>query len=323
MRLNKFALVLATLAFAAPVLARDFTSSDIYPSDYPTVRAVVYMGDLMRERSGGRLILSKPGADDQESESYTLGELRNGTLDMARVNLAALNSAVPATVVLTLPYLFRSTAHERRVLDGPIGQEILASLERAGVIGLCFYDSGPRSTYGTKPVRTLADMRGAKYRVQQSSNWAPMVRAMGAIPVVMPLSRVEVSMRAGLVDVADGNWSSFVASQHHRMAKVFSLTEHVRSPGVLLFSLRVWETLTSEDKAIIRTAAQDSVAYYRRLWDDHEAAARRTAEAAGVLTVSDVDYKGFAATLVPLHATAVSDARLKSMIGRINADKGP
>lgn len=323
MRLSNLAVFLVALAFGTSVLARDFTSSDIYPSDYPTVRAVAYMGDLMRERSGGRLILSNLGADDQESESYTLGELRNGTLDMARINLAVLNSVAPPTVVLTLPYLFRSTAHERRVLDGPIGEEILASLERAGVIGLCFYDGGPRSTYGAKPVRTPADMRGVKYGVQQSSNWAPMVRAMGAIPVVMPLSRVEVSMRAGLVDMADGNWSSFVASRHHRVAKFFSLTEHARSPGVLLFSQRVWDTLTPDDKAIIRTAARDSVAYYRRLWDDHEAAARRTAEAAGVLTVSDIDYKGFAATLVPLHATAVSDARLKAMIDRINADKGP
>jgi TRAP-type C4-dicarboxylate transport system substrate-binding protein len=323
MRLRKFALVLATLAIAFPVLARDFISSDIYPSDYPTVRAVAYMGDLMRERSGGRLILSNLGADDQESESFTLGQLRNGTLDMARIGLAVLNSAAPPTAVLTLPYLFRSTAHERRVLDGPIGAEILASLERAGVIGLCFYDGGPRSTYGTKPVRTPADMRGVKYGVQQSSNWAPMVRAMGAIPVMMPQSRIEVSMRAGLVDMADGNWSSFVASQHHRVAKFFSLTEHARAPGVLLFSQRVWETLSTEDKAIIRTAARDSVAYYRRLWDDHEAAARRTAEAAGVLTVSDIDYKGFAGALVPLRATAVSDARLKSMIERINADKGP
>lgn len=323
MRLSNLAVFLVALAFGTSVLARDFTSSDIYPSDYPTVRAVAYMGDLMRERSGGRLILSNLGADDQESESYTLGELRNGTLDMARINLAVLNSVVPPTVVLTLPYLFRSTAHERRVLDGPIGAEILASLERAGVIGLCFYDGGPRSTYGTKPVRTPADMRGVKYGVQQSSNWAPMVRAMGAIPVVMPLSRVEVSMRAGLVDMADGNWSSFVASQHHRVAKFFSLTEHARSPGVLLFSRRIWDTLTSEDKAIIRTAAHDSVAYYRRLWDDHEAAARRTAEAAGVLTVSDIDYKGFAATLVPLHATIAADARLKAMIEQINADKGP
>jgi hypothetical protein len=114
MRLRKFALVLATLAIAFPVLARDFISSDIYPSDYPTVRAVAYMGDLMRERSGGRLILSNLGADDQESESFTLGQLRNGTLDMARIGLAVLNSAAPPTAVLTLPYLFRSTAHERR-----------------------------------------------------------------------------------------------------------------------------------------------------------------------------------------------------------------
>ncbi len=75
MRLNKFALVLATLAFAAPVLARDFTSSDIYPSDYPTVRAVVYMGDLMRERSGGRLILSNPGADDQGKRKLHAGRV--------------------------------------------------------------------------------------------------------------------------------------------------------------------------------------------------------------------------------------------------------
>lgn len=323
MRIVEIAVFLIALAFGSTVLARDFTSSDIFPSDYPTVRAVAYMGDLMRGRSGGRLILSNLGAGDQESESYTLGELRNGTLDMARVNLAVLNSLVPATVVLTLPYLFRSTAHERAVLDGPIGEEILASLERAGFIGLCFYDGGPRSTYGNKPVRAPADLRGVKYRVQQSSNWAPMVRAMGAQPVVIPLSRVDASMRAGIVDVADGNWSSFVASQHHKIAKSFSLTEHARSPGVLLFSRRTWDTLSAEDKAIVRTAARDSVAYYRRLSDDHEAAARRAAEAAGVLTVSDIDYKGFAAALLPLHATAVPDARLKSLVERIKVDRTP
>lgn len=323
MNVIKLAVLFAALALGAPAGARDFTSSDIFPESYPTVRAVANMSDLMRERSGGRLFISDLGADDQTTESFTLGQLRNGTLDMARVNLAALNSAAPTTAVLTLPYLFRSTAHERRVLDGPIGEEILASLERAGFIGLCFYDFGPRSAYGTKPVRNPADLRGTKYRVQQSSNWAPMVRAMGAQPVVMPLSRGEASMRAGVVDVADGHWSSFVASQHHRVAKYFSLTEHVRSPGVLLFSKRVWDTLSTEDRAIVRTAARDSVAYYRRLWADHEAAARRTAEAAGVQVISDIDYAGFTSAMVPLHTTAVSDTRLRSLIDRIKADKGP
>lgn len=323
MRLFNLFVWLVAAAVAGPAVARDFTSSDIYPSDYPTVRAVAHLADLMRERSGGRLTVSTLGAADQQTENYTLGELRNGTLDMARVSLAVLNSAVPSTAVLTLPYIFRSTAHERRVLDGPIGQEILAMLERAGVVGLVFYDGGPRSTYGARPVRSPADLRGVKYRVQQSSNWAPMVRAMGAQPVVLPLIRVEPSMRAGLVDVADGNWSSFVALQHHRVAKFFSQTEHARSPGVVLFSRRVWDTLSDEERSIIRSAARDSVAYYRRLWDDHEAEARRIAEAAGVQIVSDVDLQAFSSALVPLHATAVSDARLQAMIDRIKADQGP
>jgi tripartite ATP-independent transporter DctP family solute receptor len=323
MRFVKAAFCVVAALLASPVGARDFTSSDIYPDDYPTVRAVAYMGDLMRQRSDGRLILASLGAADHQTENYTLGELRNGTLDMARVSLAVLNSAVPATTVLTLPYLFRSTAHERRVLDGPIGQEILAALERTGVIGLTFYDGGPRSTYGIKPIRGPADLRGVKYRVQQASNWAPMVRAMGAQPVVLPLSRVDPSMRAGLIDVADGNLSSFVSLQHHRVAKFFSPTEHARSPGVVLFSRRVWDTLSAEDKAIVRSAAQESVVYYRRLWDEHERAARRTAEAAGVQIVGEVDVPSFSSALVPLHATVISDARLKALIERIAADPGP
>ena len=323
MRVFGSAVLFAALMIALPAGAREFSSSDIYASSYPTVRAVAYMADLMRERSGGRLNLSNLGADDRTTESFTLGQLRNGTLDMARVNVAALNSTAPATVVLTLPYLFRSTAHERRVLDGPIGEEILASLERAGFIGLCFYDFGPRSTYGTKPVRTPADLRGLKYRVQQSSNWAPMVRAMGAQPVVLPLFRGQASMRAGIVDVADGNWSSFVASEQHRVATVVSLTEHVRSPGVLLFSRHVWGTLSASDKAIIRAAARDSVAYHRRLWDEHEAAARRIAEAAGVEVISDVDFAGFTSALAPLQGTIASDPQSKALIERIKATQTP
>jgi len=323
MRVVELVAILALLMFGPPAIARDIMSSDIYPSNYPTVRATAYMGDLIRERSGNRLILSTLGAGDQETENYTLGQLRNGTLDMARINLSALNSTVPDTIVLTLPYLFRSTEHERKVLDGPVGEEILASLESTGVIGLCFYDEGAKSTYGTKPIRSPADLRGVKYRIQPSSSWGAMVRAFGAQPVPMPQSRVAAALRAGVVEAADGNWSSFVAMQHHHVAKNFSLTEHARPPSALLFSRLIWETLSPEDRRIIRTAARDSVAYYRQLWDESEASARRVAEAAGVVTVSDIDYEGFAATLVPFHASAVSDARLKAMIERIKAEAVP
>jgi len=320
MRIVELAAILAVLTSGGTSLAREIVSSDIYPSSYPTVRAAAYMGDLIRERSGNRLVLSNLGAGDPETENFTLGQLRNGTLDMARINLNTLNGAVPATSVLTLPYLIRSTEHERKVLDGPVGEEILASLESTGVVGLGFYDGGPRSTYGNRPIRSPADLRGAKYRVQPSSIWAPMLRALGAQPMPMSQSRVPAAIRAGAIDLADGTWSSFIALQHHRAAGVFSLTEHARPPSVLLFSRRVWDTLSSEDKAIIRTSARDSIAFYRRLWDEHEAAARRAAEAAGILIVTDVVTEGFAMALESFHPIALSDTRLRSMIERIRAD---
>lgn len=319
MRVVELVAILAVLIHGPSAMARDIVSSDIYPSSYPTVRATAYMGDLIRERSGNRLILSILGAGGPESENYTLAQLRNGTLDMARINLNTLNSAVPATSVLTLPYLIRSTEHERKVLDGPIGEEILASLERTGVIGLGFYDGGARSTYGTRPIRSPADLRGMTYRVQPSSIWASMLRALGAQPVPMTQSRVAAAMRAGAVDLADGTWSSFVALQHHRVARHFSLTEHARPPSVLLFSRPVWDTLSFDDKAIIRASARDSIAFYRRLWDEHEVAARREAEAAGVVIASDIDHDAFARALAPFHPVIVSDAWLRSMIGRIEA----
>ena len=100
---------LVAAAVAGPAVARDFTSSDIYPADYPTVRAVAHLADLMRERSGGRLVVSTLGASDQQTENFTLGELRNGTLDMARVSLAVLNSAVPATAPTIAAMMTRST----------------------------------------------------------------------------------------------------------------------------------------------------------------------------------------------------------------------
>ena len=83
----------------------------------------------MRERSGGKLGITVLGYDDRDSENYTAAQVRNGQLDMARVNLAVLNNLVPSTAVLALPYLFKSKEHARRILDGPIGEEILAGLE--------------------------------------------------------------------------------------------------------------------------------------------------------------------------------------------------
>lgn len=314
--------VLLALCAAVPADAREFRSSDIYPYDYPTVQAVVQVDRLMRERSGGNLGITVLGYDDRDSENYTAAQVRNGQLDMARINLAVLNSISPATSVLALPYLFKSKEHARRIFDGPIGEEILASLESQGLIGLCFYDGGPRHIYSNKkPIRSPADLYGLRVRVQQADAWAGMFRAVGANPFAVPTDRVYLTLQSGVIDASEHNWPSYVSQRHYQVAPYFSMTGHSMAPAVLVFSKRVWDTLKPDEQAIVRSAAKDSVPFMRRLWNDYETAGRRTVEAAGGVIVTDVDKKAFAERLVPLYPSIVDSDQSLSLVRRIQDDE--
>jgi tripartite ATP-independent transporter DctP family solute receptor len=303
-----------------PGHAREFRSSDTYPFEYPTVQAVVQMDKLLRERTKGRHRIDPIGSDDRNSETFLVAQVRSGMLDMARVNLAVLNRTVPATVVPTLPFLLKSTAHMRQVLDGAIGNEILEALEAQGLIGLAFYDSGPRSLYSVKrPIRKASDLKGMKVRVQQSDIWSTMMRALGAEPVAMPPDRVLAGLQTGVLDASDNDWSSYVATGHYRVARHYSLTDHAMSPGVLIFSKRIWEELSKEDQAALRGAAKDSVSTYRTLQDDAEIGSRSIVETSGVEIITDVDRKSFVDAMVPLYPIALENARVRTMVARVQA----
>jgi tripartite ATP-independent transporter DctP family solute receptor len=297
---------------------KDLQSSDVYPSNYPTVQAVAYMAKLVGERTGGRHSISL-GQNDQESENYTVGELRNGTLDMARVNLAVFDRTVPSAVIPSLPYLFNSAAHMRRVLDGPIGDKILADLESQGVIGLCFYDMGTHSYGAKKPIRNVTDMKGMKVRIQQSNIWGNIVQAMGAEPVTMPIIRTYAALQANAIDAADNTLPAYVASRHYEVASFYNLTEHSMDPAVLVFSKRSWDELSPADRTVIRAAAKESVLYLRKMRENYEVSARATAEAAGAQIVADVDKKSFSDVLTPLYGTLVTDPKLQDMLKQIQA----
>jgi len=300
--------------------ARQFQSSDVETADHPAVRSVAFMGELMRQRSSGRLWISDVGASDHNSEIFTVAQLRTGTLDMARLSVTALHGSVPITVVPTLPFLFTSVAHRRRVLDGPVGAELLASLEAYDLIGLCFYDAGAHSIYmPTKAVRTPADIKGLKIRVQTSPVMAEVMQALGAIPVPIPYGQVRARLAAGTVDAAENNIISYHASRHHEVAKVYSVTEHVAPPAIVVFSKRVWDRLPAEDREIVRQAARDSVPYFRKLVDEQEAAARAALASEGVTFVTDVDKAAFVRILTPLYTKLVTAPRHRDLIDQVRA----
>jgi tripartite ATP-independent transporter DctP family solute receptor len=316
------AVAVAALPVAVAAQTRPFQSSDVEAPDHPAVRAVAYMGELMRQHSNGRLTIGNVGAADRSSEIFTVAQVRTGAQDMARLSVSALHGSVPATVIPTLPFLFVSAPHRRRVLDGPVGEALLASLAAYDLIGLCFYDVSARSIYTVaKPIRAPSDMKGLKIRVQPSPVMAELMQALGATPVPIPYGQVRARLAAGTIDAAENNLVSYHASRHHEVAKVYSLTEHAAPPAVVIFSKRVWDQLAVGDQEMIRKAARDSVPFFRKLDDEQEAAARSSLSGEGVQFVTDTDRAAFVRALAPLYPRLVPDPRNWSLIELIQASE--
>ena len=311
------ALALA-VAMALPAEARVFRVADTQAADYPTVEAVQLMGRLIEERTNGRHSLRVFHSRQLGEEKETIEQTRVGAIDLNRTNIAPLGSFVPIANVLALPFLIRSVDHLHAVLDGPIGEEILASFADYGFVGLTFYDSGARSIYTReRPVRSLADLKGLRIRVQQSDLMINMIRALGGIPIAMPYGQVETALSTGLIDAAENNWPSYVTTNHYKAAPYYTLTEHTMSPEILLMSRHAWDSLSDEDKAIFREAARESSRFMRKRWSALEQQSQQRATAAGTTIVGDFPRQVFQEAMTPVYEKALNDPALSSLVDRI------
>ena len=306
------------MAASTGVFAREFRAADTQNEDYPTVQALHYLGSMVAERSGGRHEIKVFHSRQLGEEKETLEQTRVGAIDLNRTNVALIGTMVPAMNVLAMPFLFRSIEHLQKVLDGPIGNEILGSFEPYGFVGLAFYDSGARSIYNSvRPIGSMADLKGLRLRVQQSEQMSDMVRALGAVPVELPYGQVLTGLSTQLIDGAENNWPSFVTTDHYKFAGYYTLTEHTMSPEVLVMSQKAWSGLSPDDQKIFREAAQRSSRFMREKWRDLEERSRKRAEDAGVKIVTDIDRKPFEAAMAGLYARAQRDPAIAQLIERI------
>lgn len=310
------ALLLAICATGAA--AREFRAADTQAEDYPTVQALRYMGALITERTGGRHDIKVFHSRQLGEEKETIEQTRAGAIDLNRTNVALIGNFVPAMNVLAMPFLFRSIEHMQKVLDGPIGSEILGSFEPYGFVGLAFYDSGARSIYNTvRPVKSIADLKGLRIRVQQSELMSEMIRALGAEPVELPYGQVLTGLATNLIDGAENNWPSFVTTDHYKYARYLALTEHTMSPEVLVISLKAWRSLSAEDQQIFREAAQRSSQFMREKWRDLEEQSQLKAQAAGITVTRDIDCKPFEDAMAPIYAKVAQYPAAAALIERI------
>jgi len=311
-------LTAAAAVLTGPAGAREFRAADTQAEDYPTVQALRYMGQLVAERSHGDYVIRVFHSNQLGEEKETIEQTRVGAIDLNRTNVAPIGSFVPAVNVLALPFLFRSVDHLNKVLDGPIGQEILASFEPYGFIGLAFFDSGARSIYNSvRPVRTLADMKGLRIRVQQSPLMVSMIKALGAEPVELPYGQVRTGLATKLIDGAENNWPSYVTTDHYKYAGYYTLTEHTMSPEVLVMSKKAWDSLSPDGQAMFRQAAREASIFMRKKWKELEDKSRQQAEAAGVSIITEFDRAPFEAAMAGIHQLALNDPAMANLIQRI------
>ncbi len=310
------AAVVASIA-ALGAHATEFRSADIHPDDYPTVTAVKFMGERLKQLSGGKHTVRVYPNGALGGEKETIEQTKIGALQMVRINVGAMNNICPETLVPTMPFLFKSVEHMHKSLDGPVGQEILKACEKQGFVGLAFYDSGARSMFtAKKPVKSLADMKGLKVRVQQSDLWVSMLEAMGANATPMPMGEVYTGLKTGLIDAAENNYPTYESARAFEVAKYFSKTEHSMAPEMLLFSKRAWDRLSPEEQGWVRQAAKESVPYMRKQWAEREAKALATVKAGGA-EIIEVDKAPFQAAMKPVYDKFITDARLKDMVKRV------
>jgi tripartite ATP-independent transporter DctP family solute receptor len=314
-----FAAALAMAPLAG--FAADFRSADIHNADdYPTVVAVKYMSDVLNKNSGGKYKIKVFNKGALGTEKETIDQVKIGALDFTRVNISPLNSICQKTQVPTMPFLFHSVEHMRKSLDGPAGEEILKDCEAQGFIGLAFYDSGARSIYAKKPIKTVADLKGMKIRVQQSDLWVALIGAMGGNATPMPYGEVYTGLKTGLIDAAENNIPSFDTSKHYEAVKFYSKTEHSMAPEMLLMSKLVWDKLPKADQDMIRSAAKESVAVQRKKWDEQEAKSLAVVKAGGAQII-EVDKSSFQSVMGPVYDKFMVTPDLKRLVKTIQDTK--
>lgn len=295
------------------------TAVDVHPTDYPTVEAVRWMGAEIERETGGRIAFRIYPSGQLGTETDTVNLARFRVLDIARVYLGAVNNMFPATQPLALPYVFRNEAHMRAVCDGAIGQDILHTFERRGLVGLAFYDSGFRSVYNARhPIHTPADMRDLKIRVPRSDIFIEMLDAMGANATPIPFGEVFTGLQTHLIDAAENNWATFQSTRQYEVARYWSQTDHCCAPEALLMSKHRFEALSRADQDLFRAKARESVTIMRNLWDEKQAAARQVVLDAGV-HYNDADHDAFRRAVEPMKRRWMADDAIAATIRRIDA----
>lgn len=279
---------LAAGAVPAGAWAQDkmvWKASDVHPIGYPTVEAIQRMGKKLETQTNGRISIQMFPSMQLGGEKEMIEQAQVGALQIARISVGAMGPVVDDLNVFNMPFIFRDEQHMRKVIDGPIGQELLdrvSSSPQSKLIVLGWMDAGTRNVYSNKPVTKPADLKGMKIRMMGNPLFVETMNAMGGNGVAMGFNELFSALQTGVVDGAENNPPTLLAQNHYTVSKVYSLTGHLIIPEIFVFSKRTWDTLSKADQDLVRKLSREAQLEQRELWDKYVADAETKLKAAGV-----------------------------------------
>lgn len=251
-------------------------------ADYPTTQRLQKFADEVLEKSGGRIKIEiYPSAQLGDENAY-LQQLQFGAVDFAKSSVAPLAQFCDDLNALSLPYLFDSTEHMFRVLDGELGQEIFKSFESANIIGLGYTNNGSRCFFTKKEVKGAGDLANMKLRVQSSPMMMGLVESLGGFPQAIASTELYSALQTGVVEGAENNINIYYNDSLYEQAPYFIKDHHNIQPEIIIASKMTWDRLSSEDQQIIRDAIASGMDYQRQIWKEAEQKSEEALKAAGV-----------------------------------------
>jgi tripartite ATP-independent transporter DctP family solute receptor len=237
------------------------------------------------------------GGEREQIEAVQLG-----TQDLVNTSTGPVGNFVPEVKIVDIPFLFRDYDHARKVMDGPIGQDILTKFPSKGIIALAWTENGFRHmTNSKRDIVKPSDAAGLKMRTMENKVHMDGYRTFGILPTPMAFPELFGALQQGTVDGQENPIPVILASKFSQVQKHLSLTGHVYSPALLLLSPKVWNKLSDADKKVFLGAAQKASVAQRKKVNDDESSGIAQLEKDGMTVVKNVDGAAFRAALKPAY----------------------
>jgi len=256
----------AGTALAQDIKAHNFKVAFVQNIDHPHGIGAKKFGELLEQKSGGKMKAKAFGGGALGGDAQVISSLQGGVVEMTLVSPGLLTGLIKEFSVFDLPFIFNNYREVDAVMDGPVGTRLLGMLEEKGLIGLGYWDHGFRNvTNARRPINKMEDISGLKIRVIQIPIFIDTFSALGANPVPLPFPELYTALETGTVDGQENPFASIETSKFYEVQKYAATTGHVYNPLVAIFSKKVWDKLSGDERRIVQEAATEAGLYERQV----------------------------------------------------------